>query len=54
MLTFKFFVFIGIVYSFVDSIKNVKEEKTTKNKIYLAITIAFLIFGIYMLYDAFV
>ena len=53
MLTFKFFVFIGSVGFLIDSIKKVKQDNTTKHKLSVAVAIALLLFGIFMLADAF-
>ena len=53
MLTFKFFIFIGIVGFLIDSIKKVKQDNTTKHKLSVAVAIALLLFGLFMLADAF-
>lgn len=53
MLAFKFFAFIGMIVFLTDSIKSVKQDNTTKNKISVAISAVLLLFGIFMLYDAF-
>ena len=53
MLAFKFFVFIGIVVNLVNSFKKVKEENSTKDKLSVVIAIGLFVFGIYMLWDAF-
>lgn len=53
MLAFKFFTFVGIVGFLIDSIKKVKQDNTTKHKLSVAAAIVLLLFGIYMLADAF-
>lgn len=53
MLAFKFFVFIGIVVNLVNCFKKVKEENLTKNKLLAVIAVGLFVFGIYMLWDAF-
>lgn len=53
MLAFKFFVFVGIVGYVVNSIKMIKQDKSTKNKVSLLVAIILFLFGIYMLIDAF-
>lgn len=53
MLALKFFVFIGIVGFLVDSVKKVKQDNTTKQKISVSVAVALLLFGLYMLVDAF-
>lgn len=53
MLAFKFFVFIGIVGFLIDSIKKVKQDNATKNKLSVAFAIALMLFGLYMIADAF-
>ncbi len=52
MGAFYFFVFIGIVGFFVDSIKKVRHEQTTKNKVILVGSIVLLLFGFYLLAEA--
>ena len=53
MLAFKFFVFVGIIVNLFNSFKKVKEENSTKNKLSVVIAIGLFVFGIYMLWDAF-
>lgn len=53
MLAFKFFVFIGIIGFLIDSIKKAKRDNTTKHKISVAVAVALMLLGLYMLVDAF-
>lgn len=53
MLTFKVFVFAGIVSFLLGSIQKVRRSGTTKNKLCAAASIILFLFGVYMLADAF-
>ena len=48
-----FFIFVGIVGFLIDSIKKAKQDNTTKHKLSVAVAIALLLFGLFMLADAF-
>lgn len=54
MLAFKFFVFVGIVGYVVNSIKMIKQDKSTKNKVSLLVAIILFLFGIYIRQSAFI
>lgn len=54
MLTFKFFVFVGICVSFIDSIKKVRENRTRKNIVALVANGILLLSSIAILIDAFI
>lgn len=53
MLALKFFVFVGIIGYFINSLKKLKQDNTGKNKASVIVSIILLLFGIYMLIDTF-
>lgn len=53
MLTWKFFILIGIITNFISSLKRLQRDKTKKAKFYMVMSTLLLLFGIFMIVDAF-
>ena len=53
MLLFKFCVFLSIVGYVISSLKRLRQDNTGKNRASAIVAVILLLFGIFMLADAF-